>query len=68
MYHLTWVFQFLTLLLGNMGFILLGGKALKVIKVYVINTVYLERTNDVKDFHYHPIPIEKYPDKIFRFL
>ncbi|RZB56593.1 Proline transporter 1 [Glycine soja] len=31
MYHLTWVFQFLTLLLGNMGFILLGGKALKAI-------------------------------------
>lgn len=30
MYHITWVFQFLTLLLGNMGFILLGGKALKV--------------------------------------
>lgn len=30
MYYVTWVFQFLTLLLGNMGFILLGGKALKV--------------------------------------
>ncbi|KAJ1391915.1 Amino acid transporter, transmembrane domain [Sesbania bispinosa] len=29
MYHITWIFQFLTLLLGNMGFILLGGKALK---------------------------------------
>lgn len=29
MYYITWVFQFLTLLLGNMGFILLGGKALK---------------------------------------
>jgi len=34
MYHLTWTSQFLTLLLGNMGFILLGGKALKVNKVY----------------------------------
>ncbi|XP_030531301.2 proline transporter 1-like [Rhodamnia argentea] len=31
MYYITWVFQFLTLLLGNMGFILLGGKALKAI-------------------------------------
>ncbi|CAI8609819.1 unnamed protein product [Vicia faba] len=31
MYHLTWISQFLTLLLGNMGFILLGGKALKEI-------------------------------------
>ncbi|KAF7806010.1 proline transporter 2-like [Senna tora] len=31
MYHLTWVFQFLTLLLGNMGFIILGGQALKEI-------------------------------------
>ncbi|XP_059638901.1 proline transporter 2-like [Cornus florida] len=31
MFYITWVFQFLTLLLGNMGFILLGGKALKEI-------------------------------------
>ncbi|KAL3748092.1 hypothetical protein ACJRO7_009335 [Eucalyptus globulus] len=31
LYYITWVFQFLTLLLGNMGFILLGGKALKEI-------------------------------------
>ncbi|XP_068652220.1 probable proline transporter 2 [Aristolochia californica] len=31
MYYLTWVLQFLTLLLGNMGFILLGGRALKEI-------------------------------------
>ncbi|KAK9278313.1 hypothetical protein L1049_027878 [Liquidambar formosana] len=31
MYYLTWVFQYLTLLLGNMGFILLGGRALKEI-------------------------------------
>ncbi|KAK7265613.1 hypothetical protein RJT34_33235 [Clitoria ternatea] len=31
MYHITWSFQFLTLLLGNMGFILMGGKALKEI-------------------------------------
>ncbi|KAB2633269.1 proline transporter 2-like [Pyrus ussuriensis x Pyrus communis] len=31
MFYTTWVFQFLTLLLGNMGFILLGGRALKEI-------------------------------------
>ncbi|KAA8540743.1 hypothetical protein F0562_024338 [Nyssa sinensis] len=31
MFYITWVFQFLTLLLGNMGFILLGGRALKEI-------------------------------------
>ncbi|KAI6682781.1 hypothetical protein NL676_028694 [Syzygium grande] len=31
MYYITWVFQFFTLLLGNMGFILLGGRALKEI-------------------------------------
>ncbi|KAF7848978.1 hypothetical protein BT93_L1377 [Corymbia citriodora subsp. variegata] len=31
MYYITWVFQSLTLLLGNMGFILVGGKALKEI-------------------------------------
>ncbi|XP_020088093.1 proline transporter 1-like [Ananas comosus] len=31
MYYLTWFLQFMTLLLGNMGFILLGGKALKEI-------------------------------------
>ncbi|KAK7291586.1 hypothetical protein RIF29_06852 [Crotalaria pallida] len=31
MYRITWTFQFLTLLLGNTGFILLGGKALKEI-------------------------------------
>ncbi|KAE8124369.1 hypothetical protein FH972_019263 [Carpinus fangiana] len=31
MYYITWVSQYLTLLLGNMGFILLGGKALKEI-------------------------------------
>nr|XP_043608154.1 proline transporter 1-like [Erigeron canadensis] len=31
MYYLTWVLQFLILLLGNMGFLLLGGKALKEI-------------------------------------
>lgn len=30
MYYLTWFLQFTTLLLGNMGFILLGGRALKV--------------------------------------
>ncbi|KAL8140833.1 hypothetical protein V2J09_006854 [Rumex salicifolius] len=33
MYYLTWSFQFLTLILGNMGFILLGGKALKEINL-----------------------------------
>lgn len=33
MYYITWVFQFLTLLLGNMGFILLGGRALKVLLI-----------------------------------
>jgi hypothetical protein len=33
MYHITWVFQYLTLLLGNMGFILLGGRALKVLQI-----------------------------------
>lgn len=32
MYYLTWFLQFMTLLLGNMGFILLGGKALKVLQ------------------------------------
>ncbi|OIW18314.1 hypothetical protein TanjilG_31454 [Lupinus angustifolius] len=31
MYRITWTLQFLTLLLGNMGFILMGGKALKEI-------------------------------------
>ncbi|MED6167540.1 hypothetical protein PIB30_003920 [Stylosanthes scabra] len=31
LYHITWILQYLTLLLGNMGFILLGGKALKEI-------------------------------------
>ncbi|GAV83964.1 Aa_trans domain-containing protein, partial [Cephalotus follicularis] len=31
MYYITWFFQFLTLLLCNMGLILLGGKALKEI-------------------------------------
>ncbi|PWA39106.1 amino acid transporter, transmembrane domain-containing protein [Artemisia annua] len=29
MYYLTWVLQFTILLLGNMGFLLLGGRALK---------------------------------------
>lgn len=33
MYHLTWALQFLTLLLANMGFIILGGKALKVTRI-----------------------------------
>ncbi|KAK6924752.1 Amino acid transporter, transmembrane domain [Dillenia turbinata] len=31
MYYITWVSQYLILVLGNMGFILLGGKALKEI-------------------------------------
>ncbi|GAB4860594.1 hypothetical protein Ancab_035755 [Ancistrocladus abbreviatus] len=33
MYYITWVFQFSTLNLGNMGFILLGGIALKEINL-----------------------------------
>lgn len=39
MYYITWVFQFLTLLLGNMGFILLGGRALKVHLLTNINNI-----------------------------
>ncbi|KAJ0723476.1 putative amino acid transporter, transmembrane domain-containing protein [Helianthus annuus] len=31
MYYVTWVLQFSILILGNMGFLLLGGKALKEI-------------------------------------
>ncbi|KAK3037498.1 hypothetical protein RJ639_030306, partial [Escallonia herrerae] len=31
LFYITWVFQFSTILLGNMGFILLGGRALKEI-------------------------------------
>lgn len=31
MYYITWILQFTTLFLGNMGFILLGGRALKEI-------------------------------------
>ncbi|KAM0931189.1 hypothetical protein ACQ4PT_000296 [Festuca glaucescens] len=31
MYYITWFLQFITLLLGSMGFILLGGRALKAI-------------------------------------
>lgn len=31
MYYITWFLQFATLLLGNMGFVLLGGRALKEI-------------------------------------
>ncbi|KAK9072380.1 hypothetical protein SSX86_008814 [Deinandra increscens subsp. villosa] len=31
MYHVTWILQYSILLLGNMGFLLLGGKALKEI-------------------------------------
>ncbi|XP_020260290.1 proline transporter 2-like [Asparagus officinalis] len=31
MYYTTWILQFVTLLLGNMGFVLLGGRALKEI-------------------------------------
>ncbi|PON85230.1 Amino acid transporter, transmembrane domain containing protein [Trema orientale] len=29
MYYITWVFQFMVIILGNMGFILFGGEALK---------------------------------------
>ncbi|GJR71065.1 proline transporter 2-like protein [Tanacetum coccineum] len=35
MYYLTWVLQFTILLLGNMGFLLLGGRALKI---YIVIT------------------------------
>ncbi|KAK9117370.1 hypothetical protein Sjap_016317 [Stephania japonica] len=31
MYYITWILQFLTLILSNMGFILIGGRALKEI-------------------------------------
>ncbi|KAF3436779.1 hypothetical protein FNV43_RR19532 [Rhamnella rubrinervis] len=31
MYYVTWIFQFLTIILGNTGFILLGGRGLKEI-------------------------------------
>lgn len=48
MYYITWVFQFFTLLLGNMGFILLGGRALKacdaelrLIKPFLCNLFYM---------------------------
>ena len=39
LYYITWVFQYLTILLGNMGFILLGGKALKVINNFKHSTL-----------------------------
>ncbi|KAK7347087.1 hypothetical protein VNO80_21614 [Phaseolus coccineus] len=45
MYHITWAFQFFTLLLGNMGFILLGGKALKEIN---------------SEFSYSPLRLQYY--------
>ncbi|CAK9137523.1 unnamed protein product [Ilex paraguariensis] len=38
LFYITWVFQFLTLLLGNMGFILLGGRALKEINSQFSNS------------------------------
>lgn len=38
MYYITWFLQFTTLLLGNMGFILLGGRALKAINVEFIHS------------------------------
>ncbi|KAF3438661.1 hypothetical protein FNV43_RR21425 [Rhamnella rubrinervis] len=31
MYYVTWIFQFMTIILGNTGFILLGGRGLKEI-------------------------------------
>ncbi|MCL7036475.1 hypothetical protein MKW94_001950 [Papaver nudicaule] len=37
MYYVTWVLQFFTLVMGNMGFILLGGRALKEINSEFIN-------------------------------
>ncbi|KAL6840369.1 hypothetical protein ACP4OV_030179 [Aristida adscensionis] len=33
MYYITWILQFTILLLGNMGFMLLGGRALKAINM-----------------------------------
>jgi hypothetical protein len=36
MYYITWFLQFITLILGNMGFILLGGRALKVQNLLLI--------------------------------
>ncbi|EMS60331.1 hypothetical protein TRIUR3_15438 [Triticum urartu] len=38
MYYLTWFLQFTTLLLGSMGFILLGGRALKAISAEFTQT------------------------------
>ncbi|RZC75128.1 hypothetical protein C5167_050607 [Papaver somniferum] len=37
MYYVTWILQFFTLVMGNMGFILLGGRALKEINSEFIN-------------------------------
>ncbi|KAI3840907.1 hypothetical protein MKW98_010637 [Papaver atlanticum] len=37
MYYATWILQFFTLVMGNMGFILLGGRALKEINSEFIN-------------------------------
>ncbi|CAO2840522.1 unnamed protein product [Amaranthus hypochondriacus] len=38
MYYITWVFQFPLFILGNMGFILLGGKALKELHLVFSDT------------------------------
>lgn len=45
MYYITWFLQFTTLLLGNMGFILLGGRALKVYIYYLVITNLFLYTN-----------------------
>ncbi|RZC92498.1 hypothetical protein C5167_041841 [Papaver somniferum] len=37
MYYATWILQFFTLVMGNMGFILLGGRALKEVDSEFIN-------------------------------
>jgi hypothetical protein len=50
MYYITWVFQYLTILLGNMGFILLGGKALKVL--LISNIVCIEQAWKLPVFVY----------------
>lgn len=56
MYYLTWVLQFFTLLLGNMGFILLGGRALKVC---MLETTYVYCLQGLiwvqRQLHYHAV-------------
>jgi hypothetical protein len=49
MYYLTWFLQFTTLLLCNMGFILLGARALKV---YIY--IYLRMNYPTTIMHIYP--------------